>query len=428
MNPIRRLRKSNSRPASSRLFEPSDDSLQTDSEELLEELVNIDSTTPDVAGVNRVQRVVGRELERLGFTVSLTPNPLATSGDLLTATLSGERTEDYISFVSHADVVLGIDSVGSYRVLPDALHARGPGIIDNKGGVVIALRGIRRYLQTLREKGQGPRHSLRFICSPNEEVGSPGFLDTYRLYSESSQLVLGFEPALDNGSIIESRRGNRWYQVAVKGQEAHAGRCKGEQINAAHDVAMKIAKLHKLNHVKAGISVNVGQIVAGRDRFNVVCGEAHVKIDARFPSFAARERLHKQIESVLLTPEVRSSVTGHVSETTFEIADDCPPFSATLESRSLLKNYLRSVRNFEAREISAEKAGGAGDVNYMSRRGAIVLDGLGAVGGRMHTTEEFIYLPSLSTRACALSDFLLHADQAIGRQGLRAFLKSRARG
>ncbi|MES2965059.1 MAG: M20/M25/M40 family metallo-hydrolase [Bdellovibrionota bacterium] len=380
-------------------------------------MIAVDSLTKDVTGVAKVQQIVARELGALGFVSHYEKNPdeRIGSADLLVSTLKGQ-TARTITFVSHADTVLDSENVGSYRKSTDGSTAIGSGAIDNKGGLAVAIAGLKNYVDALNEQNQRPHFTLKFVSSPNEEGGSTGFHPFFRSCAEDSVLVLGFEPALDNGSIIESRRGNRWYQLTVKGQEAHAGRCKGEQINAAHDLAIKIAKLHKLTDVKAGLAVNVGQIVAGRDRFNVVCGEAHAKIDARFASFEARDKLHGKIERILLTPRVFSTITDRASESSFTIEDDCPPFSATSASRALLKFYLKTIDKIEGRPVLAEKAGGAGDVNYMSRKGVIVLDGLGPIGGKMHTTEEFIYLPSLSTRAVALSAFLDRATRELRKK------------
>lgn len=407
------------------MFEAADNVLQTRAEALLEEMVNIDSTTPDVAGVKRIQEIVSRELLSMGFLVRTleNPDPTVDSGHLIEGILEGESAE-FITFVSHADTVLDVASVGHYRRLPDSLHARGSGVIDNKGGLVVALEGLRAHLEG--KKNSRPDFSLRFVCSPNEEAGSPGWHDYFRKCAIDSKVVLGFEPALENGSIIESRRGNRWYEVVVEGREAHAGRCRGEQVNAAHDLAMKIARLHKLTNVKAGLSVNVGHIEGGRDRFNVVCGRAGAKIDARFGSFESREKLHKQIEKILLEPAVVSPLTGETSRSTYTIADDCPPFSSTSDSRSLLKAYLKAVARIEGRTIVSEKAGGAGDVNYMSREGVVVLDGFGPIGGKMHTTEEFVFLPSLSTRSLALAAFLSETPSALAKKRLRDVFLAKA--
>jgi glutamate carboxypeptidase len=411
MNPLRGLRK---KTIASSKFSPIDLASQSRAEALLQELVSFDSLTTDPTGVNRVQEIVARELTACGFDVRMIENSDSSiqSGNLLLATLPGERTES-ITFVSHADCVLSSDVVGEYRKIGDGTEARGAGVIDNKGGLVVALEGLRAYCEKLKSENRRSPLSLRFISSPNEEGGSTGFHSIFRACADDSVLVLGFEPALDNGSIVESRRGNRWYQLTIEGQEAHAGRCKGEQINAAHDFAIKAAKLHRLNDPAHGIAVNVGHVEGGRDRFNVVCGAISAKIDARFASFESRDLLHRKIERILLKPAVKSPVTGRTSVSSFTIVDDCPPFSATAASRALLKYYLRTVEKLEQRPIRAEKAGGAGDVNYMSRKGVVVIDGLGPIGGAMHTAEEFVYLPSLSSRAAALALFLQKASSEL---------------
>jgi glutamate carboxypeptidase len=435
MNPIRRLRRARptfgakSKIANGGGFRTVDQKVQSASEALLEEMVNIDSTTNNIKGVNRVQAIVARELIQMGFEIQLTtnPDPAVSSGELLVATLTGQSSE-YVTLVSHADTVLSRDVCGVFERLPGGIHARGSGVIDNKGGLVVALMGLRTFLGKLGLGGR-PQFSIRFVCSPNEEAGSQGLHEFFRACSLDSRLVLGFEPALENGSIIESRRGNRWYQIMIEGEEAHAGRCRGEQINAAHDLAMKISRLHRLNNPKTGVSVNIGHLQGGRDRFNVVCGAATAKLDARFPSFETREKLHRQIDRILTAAHVHSPITGRATIASYTIADDCPPFSSTSASRSLLKSYLKVASRLEGRRIVAEKAGGAGDVNYMSREGVIVLDGFGPVGGKMHTTEEFVHLPTLSTRTLALAEFFKvigprFSDHRQPRAGLKSAMQA----
>ena len=376
--------------------------LKARAEALLERLVNIDSTTSDVEGVSKVQRLLATEFQALGFETRFleNPDPSQKSAPLLEACLAGQ-SKNWITLVSHADTVLGVGAVGPYRKLDEA-RAAGSGVIDNKGGLVVALMGLQLALESRKVCHLG----LRFVCSPNEEGGSTGFHDYFRFVSQDSVIVLGFEPALDSGAIIESRRGNRWYDVSIEGEEAHAGRCHGEELNAAHDLAHKIVKLQALNDRAQKISVNVGHIEAGRDRFNVVCGFAKAKIDARFATFESRDRLHEAIDSILSTPEVSSAVTGRSTKTTYALQDDCPPFSASDRSRELVAVYLKRVMEIEGRRVEATAAGGAGDVNHMSRPGVIVIDGLGPVGGSMHTVDEFVSLSSLATRSAALAAFL----------------------
>lgn len=392
---------------------------------LLEEMNRIDSTTKDKDGVQAVQMIVQRELEAMGFAVRRVPSPTADSADLLVAEFEGEssgqlvgRDQRFVLLVGHADTVLsnvgtGPEGLGAFRVDHAANRAFGAGIIDDKGGLVVALRGLRAYFDWCASEGRGPRLSLRFVCSPNEEAGSPGFTDVFRTLAADSVIALGFEPALENGNVVESRRGNRWYHIEVHGRAGHAGRSKGEHVNAAHELSIKIAHLHELNDLSRGVSVNVGHIEGGLDAYNVICGRASCKLDTRFATFADRDRLHADIERILQRSFVRSADGAHGCSTTYSLADDCPPFSGSGLARPFIECYLDCVAKVGGGTVRAERAGGAGDVNYMSDRHVSVIDGLGAVGGAMHTPGEFIDLPSLVIRSDALAEFLARLEKML---------------
>src|SRR5206468_1805465 len=138
---------------------------------------------------------------------------------------------------------------------------------------------------------------------------------------------------------IHQRRGNRWYEIQVEGHEAHAGRSYGEHTNAAHDLAAKISALTKLTNYPKHMSVNVGRIEGGKDRFNIICGNASMKLDVRFATLEQREAMHNKIEKILSTP-VETSVSGKLAtKTSWQIVDDCPPFSLTSRARKVARSY-----------------------------------------------------------------------------------------
>ena len=190
------------------------------------------------------------------------------------------------------------------------------------------------------------------------------------------------------------------------GREAHAGRSKGEHANAAHDLAKKIVALQNLNDPKQERSVNVGYFQGGQDRYNIICGHATAKLDVRFSTLKHRDWLHQRIHAILEQP-LEVSVDGKFkTQTTYQIVDDCPPVSPTRKAVKISQAYIAAIQTLEARKIKAEAAGGAGDVNYLSRKGIVVLDGFGAVGGEMHTRREFVEIRTLGTRAVALAHFV----------------------
>jgi glutamate carboxypeptidase len=370
---------------------------------LLKKLVEIDSPTPNVDGVKLMQGELSRQLQEMGFEIEFRQNPKHKSADLLIATLKGQKNS-FVTFVSHSDTVLKRDQVGQgFSLSEDGELAYGSGVIDNKGGLVVLLEGLRAYLGELSGL---PPSSLRVVISPNEEAGSQGFNDDFRKFAFDSEVVLGFEPALDDGSIIKSRRGNRWYQITVEGIEGHAGRSKGEHVNAAHELSYKITKMFKLSNPKKEMAVNVGAIQAGRDKFNVICGKAVAKLDVRFNSFESRDWLHRKIEKILADRKIFSRDGKSTSKVSYTLEDDCPPFASSIRSRKMVKHYVEIIQNIEGQTVKAEQAGGAGDVNYMSGPNVVVMDGLGPVGGQMHTVHEFVRVQTLESRAQALKLFL----------------------
>lgn len=366
--------------------------------ELLQEFSSIDSASLNIEGVERMQDRVSGILESLGFRVERRREE-ARFGSLVIAERPG-RLNKFITLITHSDTVLG--NYREFKLDLKENRAFGSGVIDNKGGLVVGLSALQRFLKAFPKTEWG----LRFVCSPNEEMGSIGFTEIFRALGRDSVVAFGLEPALDNGSIIHQRRGNRWYDIECTGREAHAGRSYGEHANAAHEMARKILSLASLTNNRKHVSVTVGDIQGGKGKHNIICGNVKVKLDTRFPSMDAREVLHKKIDAILSeTTEV--SVSGKFKTVTkWQIVDDCPPFSLTKRSKAMAREMAALISQLEGHKVNSQPAGGAGDVNYLSTPENFVLDGLGPVGGDMHTHHEFIQVPTLKTRAQALAGFL----------------------
>lgn len=372
---------------------------------LLKELVEINSETSNIKGVNTVQDKLKVEFTSLGYNVSLIQNPDQTvkSGALLLATKEG-RSSRWITFVCHADTVFRTDEFNHQLVFnDDKTRAIAPGIVDNKGGIVILLNA-------LREIKEDTEFGVRVICSPNEETGSPGFHELFNKLGKESEIVLGLEPALPNGDIITSRKGNRWYDISIEGKRAHSGREHHKGINACVELALKISKIQKLTDYGKDITVNVGKI-SGGEKHNVVSDHAMGQLDVRFPCFDSRSDLHQEIEEILSESEVLSAHDKEETDISYAVVDDCPPFKQGPKSKKTFEFYKKCIEKIEKRSISSVSVGGAADSNHLNRRSSIVLDGLGAVGGGMHTYEEFIELSSLKTRAQALRNLIESAHQ-----------------
>ena len=360
-------------------------------QEKLAELVNINSGTQNFKGVNQVQQKMGKWLESIGFNVEFIKNPEGEiSGDLLIANYPG-ATEETLTLVMHADTVFEPSSpFQKMEILSDSL-ATGPGVVDDKGGMVVAFAGLKQFLA----KNPKPKFSIRVVSTPNEEVGSTGWIKTFRQIGEKSFMVLGLEPSQDNGNVTHARKGNTWYDIRVTGKESHAGRDHKIGINACAILSEKLALISKLTNYKKEETVSIGHMIGGQDKFNIVCGHAHAKVDTRYATFKSRDEMFKKISSILKHERI-----------TFTIADETPPFFKNKAAQKFISKYLSIAKAVDGKSYQSQASGGVADVNNFGREGLIIFDGLGPNGGKMHSSEEFINLKTLDSRAEIFAKFL----------------------
>jgi glutamate carboxypeptidase len=359
--------------------------------EKLAELVNINSGSQNFKGVNQVQQKLGSWLESIGFSVEFIKNPEGEiSGDLLIANYPGS-SEKTLTLVMHADTVFEPSSpFQKMEILSDSF-ATGPGVVDDKGGMVVAFAGLKQFLSN----NPKPKFSIRVVSTPNEEVGSTGWIKLFRQLGEKSFMVLGLEPSQDNGNITHARKGNTWYDIRVTGKESHAGRDHKNGINACAILSEKLALISKLTNYKKEETVSIGHMNGGQDKFNIVCGQAHAKVDTRYATFKSRDEMFKKISSILKHERI-----------TFTIADETPPFFKTQAAKKHISKYLSIAKAVDGKDYQSQSTGGVADVNNFGREGLIIFDGLGPNGGKMHTSEEFINLKTLDSRAEILAKFL----------------------
>jgi glutamate carboxypeptidase len=126
------------------------DRAQPAARDFLKALVEIPSGTRQRDAVDQVQTRLGHELEGLGFAVHYVANPKGAevSGKLLEATREGApgpaansvKPAKYVTLLMHADTVFEPNSgFSGWQEEEKTQTARGPGVIDNKGGMVVAL-------------------------------------------------------------------------------------------------------------------------------------------------------------------------------------------------------------------------------------------------------------------------------------------------
>ena len=257
--------------------------------ELLTATVERESPTHEKAAVDALSQYLKDQLEAIGAEVDV--HPREHVGDLLLATWNGDAEGKPILIVSHMDTVHPLGSVAERPVrLEDDGRLYGPGALDMKGGIVVAIDA----LAGLRERNELPARPIQFLITTDEEKGSRYSRELIEELAADAALVMVTEPPTRDGSLKTWRKGVSSYRLTIQGRAAHAGNEPEEGVNAIIEFAQHALELNKLNDLPNGTSVSV-TVVNGGTTTNVIPAQVNAAIDVRVMSQPVYEKLHAEI-------------------------------------------------------------------------------------------------------------------------------------
>ncbi|KIH83620.1 M20 family metallopeptidase [Pseudomonas batumici] len=353
----------------------------------LKRLVSAESPSTDKQAVDACGRVLQDIIaKRLGSSAEVIPRE--TLGDHLAFSIGqGSRRT---AILGHFDTVW---DVGHLTLREEGGKLYGPGVLDMKGGLVQAIWAVR----ALVELNLLDDHEIRFLCSSDEELGSPTSREWIEQEARLCQQVLVVEPATAHTHALKTeRKGTGRFEITIKGRAAHAGNNPEDGISAVHEMAEQILFLQGLNAPERGTTINVG-IAQGGDRTNVVAERARLSVDLRVTSLAEARRVEFAVNG--LQPRLTGaqiSVTGGLVR---------PPLENTEGNR-----WLFALAKEAAGELSIDllqaSVGGGSDGNFTSAIGIPTLDGLGATGVGPHAIHEHIIIADLPVRTALLAELI----------------------
>ena len=313
--------------------------------------------------------------------------PTEGSGNNVRVSWDNENGRPPIFLLGHYDTVW---SAGTLKKMPCGVAdgvATGPGIFDMKCGLVQGFWAVR----ALREAA-GVERPVVFLCNSDEEVGSPNSRVLIEEEARRAHTVLVLEPSLD-GALKTARKGVGRYRIRVTGRPSHAGLDPEGGISAIEEMARLILELHGHTDLQTGTTVNVG-VVAGGMRYNVVAAEASAEVDVRAVTRAEAGRMAEVISGLKpRNPGASVSVEG---------GELWPPMERAEKTEELF-NHARRLAEELGFELREGLAGGASDGCFCAAVGAPTLDGLGAVGGGAHATDEHVEVASIPLRAALVA-------------------------
>lgn len=390
--------------------------------ETLEQVVNINSGTQNFAGVREVGKIFQQEFDGLGFKTQWVDGaPFKRAGHLVAEHAApGPK----LLLIGHLDTVFEPNSPFQKFERVDARYAKGPGIIDMKGGNVVMVQA----LKALQSIGALKTMNIVVVLTGDEEdAGEPLALARAALVgaAKGAAAAIGFEdgPGKPETAVV-SRRGTTTWTLRVKGQPAHSSQIFRADIGsgAIFEAARVLNAFREQLSTEAHLTFNPGTIVGGTTiehdpvqtrgtafgKTNVIAEHATVQGDMRTLSPEQLAGAKKAMEAI-----VKASLPHTQSTITFE--DGYPPLAPTEGNQKLLAMYDKASQDVGAGAVTAvdPDRAGAADVSFVAGEVKMVLDGIGLMGSNDHTVNETADLATLPSQTKRAAIFLLRLARSL---------------
>lgn len=360
----------------------------------IRQLVEIESPSDLKQAVDRLGTVVGSRFAELGGRIHV--HHAEKFGDHLQIDFkaSGSAKQKPILLLGHLDTVYPVGTISTMpcRVTKGRLH--GPGVLDMKAGVALALHVLEANLKW--NSGKVPRPVTVLLVS-DEEVGSKSSRAITEALAKRSAAVLVLEPSYGlQGAVKTARKGICEYTLRVIGKAAHSGLDFEKGQSAIVELAKQIGEISKLVDLKRGTTVNIGK-VSGGTRANVVAAEADALMDVRVSRMGDGLTIDEKLRSLRpFNPNCRIAISGGMNR---------PPMERT-EGVAELFGKAQVIAKELGWDLEEAAVGGGSDGNFTAALGIPTLDGLGAVGEGAHADHESVVIPELPKRAALLSGLI----------------------
>jgi len=374
---------------------------------LLERTVNINSGSMNFDGVREVGDVFRQEFDELGFETRWMDGEAWERAGHLIAERAGQGPR--VVLIGHLDTVFELDSpFQSFEMLDDST-ARGPGVIDMKGGNVIILEALAalRAADVLDDL-----HVSVLLIGDEEKSGDPLSLAREALIeaARAADVAIGFEDGDGNPrTAVIARRGWTGWTLTTSGRPAHSSQIFQPEIGtgAAYELARILYRFYEELSGEEYLTFNPGTVLAGTDidfdpsqdrgtafgKSNVIAENALASGDLRTIDAAQLESAKERMDAI---------VADHLPHTSAEIMfdDSYPPMGPTDGNRRLLALYDQVSRDLGLGSVEAvnPQNAGAADISFTADHVEMAIDGLGLMGTGGHTVEETADLRTLASQ------------------------------
>jgi glutamate carboxypeptidase len=392
---------------------------------LLEKLVNINSGTTNISGIRQVGAILRLQFDQLGFKTRWIEEPASMHK---AATLIAEhksKTGKRLLLIGHLDTVFPKDSVFQAFKRQGSI-ATGPGVIDDKGGLVVILYA----LKALQAAHALDNASITVVLTGDEEdAGKPTAISRKPLFdaAKANDIALDFEWAITPDTATIARRGIMNWVLKTEGKEAHSSEIF--QTSGGYGAIFELTRILNAARAKLSsekyLSFNPGLILGGTTihydkassegmasgKSNVIASHAMARGDLRFLTTHQKRDAEKRMAAIL-----KQHLPGTTASMTFQ--DGIPAMPPSAGNLELLKKYSAVSEELGYGAVKSLDPGvrGAGDISHIASIVSANLAGLGALGTGAHSAKETLYIDSLTTQTQRAALLIFRLTRVTGMQ------------
>ncbi len=328
-----------------------------------------------------------------GFKVKRTP--MENCGDFLTIEIN-EGSEKGCILLAHTDTVHKKGAFGQPPVHIEEDRIVGPGTIDCKGGITIALLAMKAL------KINGYTKHVRLILTSDEEISNTlGGESEIRFIKDSAA---GFPYAIncetsEKDEVVLSRKGICKYQIDVEGVSGHSGIHYFECRNPIEEAAHKIIALQGKSR-QGGITYSCN-IIHGGVLENIIPETCSIRVDVRFPLRKDLEEIEQTVSEIVNTNFVEGT------SSTFTRISQRPPMEKKSETDAFFQKLLNVCQKHNLGSLTPIESGGSSDSCHTQAAGVLSICGMGGCGEFCHTNQEYILTESIGRRAKLIAALLV---------------------
>lgn len=352
-----------------------------------ERLVNMDSGSDDIPGLERKAALLECLFTGLGAEVRLVESPAPGSAARnVVATFRGEGTAR-ILILTHYDTVFPAGEAARRPFARDAERAYGPGVADMQASIAMLLVGLPLFHAVAGR----PYHTLTVFCNAEEETGSPGSRDVIRALAAGHHMALNMELSGAAGELITvSGRGMANGTLTVRGKAAHSAAEPPAGVNAGLELAHQLLQLRDLSRpdIRTSVSVTMGRFGT---KPNVIPDSAEALLNIRVARHEEFARVEEEIRRRIRNRLFPESGVGFSMRIVFE------PYGNTPEILELADRVRDMAREELGLELGYRHAIGSNDTSFSSEC-CPSLDGFGPGCVGMHSVDEYLPIATVAPR------------------------------